>query len=196
VYEAVSPVSASLSPDERLQGLALAVANILAPVPEKTLHSITSFLRQPIARAPSHRKTIQRLISAGKLERQVIDGLGYLWPAGTVVSEASPRRVRFLAPFDPVVWDRPRFEHLWGWAYRFEAYTPSAKRVRGYYAMPLLWVDRVIGWANAAMAGGKLAVEIGFVGKRPTDREFKQELDAEIARLKTFLDREESPQAT
>ena len=35
--------------------------------------------------------------------------------------------VRFLAPFDPVVWDRYRFEHLWGWAYRFEAYTPPAK---------------------------------------------------------------------
>jgi uncharacterized protein len=95
-----------------------------------------------------------------------------------------------------VVWDRLRFEHLWGWAYRFEAYTPAAKRVRGYYAMPLLWCDRVIGWANTGMAGGKLAVEIGFVGKRRTDREFKQELEAEIARLKIFLDREESPSAT
>ncbi len=62
-----------------------------------------------------------------------------------------PRRVRFLAPFDPVVWDRRRFEHLWGWPYRFEAYTPSAKRIRGYYAMPLLWCDRVIGWANAGI---------------------------------------------
>ena len=36
--------------------------------------------------------------------------------------------VRLLAPFDPVVWDRDRFERLWGWAYRFEAYTPAAKR--------------------------------------------------------------------
>jgi uncharacterized protein len=197
VYEAVPPVSGSLSPEERLQGLVLAVANILAPVPEKTLHRIASFLRQPIARAPNHRKTIQRLISAGKLERQVIDEIGYLWPAGAVVSEPSPRRVRFLAPFDPVVWDRLRFEHLWGWPYRFEAYTPSAKRVRGYYAMPLLWSDRVIGWANAGIARSKVTVEIGFVGKRPTDREFKQELEAEIARLETFLDRDGgSPQTT
>ena len=121
------PVAGSLSPDERLQGLVLAVVNILAPVPEKTLHSIASYLRLPIARAPNHRKTIQRLISAGKLERQVIDGLGYLWPAGTAVSEPPPRRVRFLAPFDPVVWDRRRFEHLWGWPYRFEAYTPAGQ---------------------------------------------------------------------
>jgi uncharacterized protein len=196
VYEAVAPVSGPISPEERLKGLVLAVANILAPVPEKTLHRIAGFLRQPIARAPNHRKTIQRLISAGKLERQVMDEIGYLWPAGAVVSEPPLRRVRFLAPFDPVVWDRLRFEHLWGWPYRFEAYTPSAKRVRGYYAMPLLWSDRVIGWANAGIAESKVTVEIGFVGKRPADREFKQELEAEIARLETFLDRRESSPAT
>ena len=56
--------------------------------------------------------------------------------------------------------------------------------------MPLLWCDRVVGWVNAGMAGSKLAVEIGFVGKRPADREFKRELEAEIARLGTFLDRD------
>jgi uncharacterized protein YcaQ len=197
VYEAVPPVGESLSPDERLEGLVLVIAHILAPVPERTLHSIASFLRQPIAKTPNHRKAIQRLISAGKMERQVIDEISYVWPASTVVSEPPPRRVRFLAPFDPVVWDRSRFEHLWGWPYRFEAYTPSAKRVRGYYAMPLLWSDRVIGWANAGIAGGKLAVDIGFVGKRPAGREFKQELEAEIARLEVFLDRrEESPRTT
>jgi uncharacterized protein len=190
VYEAVPPASGSLSPDERLQGLVLAIANILAPVPERTLHAIASRLRQTIPKAPDHGTTIQRLISAGNLERQVIDEIGYFWPASTIVSEPPPRRVRFLAPFDPVVWDRLRFEHLWGWPYRFEAYTPSAKRVRGYYAMPLLWCDRVIGWANAGMAENKVAVEIGFVGKRAADREFRQELEAEIARLETFLDRE------
>jgi len=54
-----------------------------------------------------------------------------------------PARVRFLAPFDPVVWDRRRFAQLWSWEYRFEAYTPARKRVLGYYAMPLLWRDRV-----------------------------------------------------
>jgi uncharacterized protein YcaQ len=196
VYEALPTVARSLSPDERLQGLVMAVVNILAPIPERTLHSIASYLRRPIARAPQHRKTIQLLISAGKLERQVIEGLGYLWATGTVVSEPPPRRVRFLAPFDPVVWDRLRFEHFWGWPYRFEAYTPLAKRVRGYYAMPLLWRDRVIGWTNAGVVEGKLAVEIGFAGKRPVGREFKQELEAEIARLETFLDRKRSSPAT
>jgi uncharacterized protein YcaQ len=51
--------------------------------------------------------------------------------------------VRLLAPFDPVVWDRTRFELFWGWAYRFEAYTPPRLRKLGYYALPLLWRDKV-----------------------------------------------------
>jgi uncharacterized protein YcaQ len=38
------------------------------------------------------------------------------------------RDVRFLAPFDPIVWDRRRFELFWGWPYRFEAYTPPRTR--------------------------------------------------------------------
>ena len=47
--------------------------------------------------------------------------------------------MRLLAPFDPIVWERRRFEHLWGWDYRFEAYTKPEQRRFGYYAMPLLW---------------------------------------------------------
>ena len=46
--------------------------------------------------------------------------------------------VRLLTPFDPVVWDRDRFEMFWGWQYRFEAYVPAAKRRLGYYALPML----------------------------------------------------------
>ncbi len=95
--------------------------------------------------------------------------------------------MRFLALFDPLVWDRRRFEHLWRWPYRFEAYTPPAKRLRGYYAMPLLWRDSVIGWANARVERERLNVEVGFVEKRPRDADFRPELDAEIGRLETFL---------
>ena len=64
--------------------------------------------------------------------------------------------VRLLTPFDPIVWDRRRFELFWGWTYRFEAYTPAPKRKLGYYALPLLWRDRVIGWANLAVDDGTL----------------------------------------
>ena len=76
--------------------------------------------------------------------------------------------VRLLAPFDPVVHDRDRFELLWNWTYRFEAYTPATKRKLGYYAMPLLWRDRVIGWANLSIKNGALDYDLGFaVGSLP-----------------------------
>jgi uncharacterized protein len=96
--------------------------------------------------------------------------------------------VRLLAPFDPVVWDRRRFEIFWGWAYRFEAYTPAPIRVRGYYALPLLWRDSVIGWGNLSVVGGRLASSFGYVSRRAAkDPEFRRELDAELARIETFL---------
>jgi hypothetical protein len=130
---------------------------------------------------------ISDLIRSDQLRKETIDGLDYVWPADVKLKHDAPRAVRFLAPFDPLVWDRRRFEHLWGWPYRFEAYTPPAKRLRGYYAMPMLWVDQIIGWANAGVEKGRLKVAVGFVRKRPTDREFRSELKLEIERLEQFL---------
>ncbi len=96
--------------------------------------------------------------------------------------------MRLLAPFDPVVHDRTRFEQMWGWAYRFEAYTPAPKRKLGYYAHPLLWRDRVIGWANLAVKNGTLTTDLGYAaGQPPPDRAFKHELDAELERMRLFL---------
>jgi uncharacterized protein YcaQ len=96
--------------------------------------------------------------------------------------------VRLLAPFDPVVWDRRRFELLWGWAYRFEAYTPPPKRKLGYYALPLLWGDRVLGWGNVAVRRGELESTFGYVeGRPPSDLAFTRELEAELERLRRFL---------
>jgi uncharacterized protein YcaQ len=96
--------------------------------------------------------------------------------------------VHLLTPFDPVVRDRARFELLWGWIYRFEAYTPARKRQLGYYALPLLWRDRVIGWGNLSVKNGALTSEFGYVESRPPrDRTFKRALEAELDRLRAFL---------
>jgi uncharacterized protein YcaQ len=191
VYEALpsfTPSLSPLSPDDRLQQLMLVIANLLAPIPERTLHAIASRLRRPIANAPDHRKMIRHLLNTGKLEKAVVDEISYIWPASKAPRGELPRCVRFLAPFDPLVWDRQRFEHLWGWSYRFEAYTPPSKRLRGYYAMPLLWGMRVIGWVNVSTLGQELRVDLGFAEKLPTDREFKDELEFEVASLRAFLD--------
>ncbi|HEX5322930.1 MAG TPA: crosslink repair DNA glycosylase YcaQ family protein [Capsulimonadaceae bacterium] len=187
-YEAAPALDERISPNERLRKLILVEANVLAPVDLKRLQSLTSALRRiSFPEAADHRKLIREMLHSGELEQRTVDGTAYIWPASFLPAEEAPRVVRFLAPFDPVVWDRYRFEHFWGWAYRFEAYTPQAERIRGHYAMPLLWGDQIIGWANAGVLKEKLNIEVGFVDKRPAGREFQRELEAEVARLQTFL---------
>jgi uncharacterized protein YcaQ len=76
---------------------------------------------------------------------------------------------------------------FWGWPYRFEAYTPAAKRRLGHYALPLLWHDRVVGWANIGVRGGRLQPEIGFFGPRIGDPAFVAAVDDELQRMHAFL---------
>ena len=54
-------------------------------------------------------------------------------------------RLEFLAPLDPMLWDRRLIEALWGYRYSWEIYTPAAKRKYGYYVLPILFGDRLIG---------------------------------------------------
>ncbi|MGE3986082.1 MAG: crosslink repair DNA glycosylase YcaQ family protein, partial [Dehalococcoidia bacterium] len=127
------------------------------------------------------------IVEDGLIVEAKVDGMPYLLRPGAT-AERDFDEVRIFAPFDPVVWDRRRFEHLWGWPYRFEAYTPAAKRTRGYYAMPLLWRDAMVGWANvSASKDGALDVGLGFIEKRPKEKAFERELAAEVERLRVFL---------
>ena len=182
VYRPATLGDGAASPGDRLRSLLLVYARIFAPSPEKSLQSVIARHRE----LGNTRQMLSAMIREGELRSASVDGVTYLWPNDPVELQV-PRHVRFLAPFDPVVWDRTRFEHLWEWTYRFEAYTPVKKRVRGYYAMPMLWHDRFIGWANAAVLGGNLNVTVGFVDAKPRDKAFRRELDAEIARLGEFL---------
>ena len=54
-------------------------------------------------------------------------------------------RLEFLAPLDPMLWDRNLIEALWGYRYSWEIYTPADKRKYGYYVLPVLYGDRLIG---------------------------------------------------
>ena len=191
VYEAAQPHPEPLVPSERSRRLVLLVMRILAPMPEASIAATFGLLNRGAPGLGAWRATVQAMLKSGELECAEVDGVRYLWPAGaTTTRGGGQREVRFLAPFDPIVWDRRRFEHLWGWPYRFEAYTRPEKRQFGYYAMPLLWGEQVIGWANvAAPQGLPVDVTYGLIGSRPKDRGFQRGFDAEVARMEAFLAR-------
>jgi uncharacterized protein YcaQ len=172
----------------RLDRLIDLAVRLYAPVPDSGLSSLVRRLRYAV---PQWRSELGGAIGRAKrrLARAHIGGVDWYWPADDDETRAPPEdEVRLLTPFDPVVWDRARFEMLWGWAYRFEAYTPVARRKLGYYAMPLLWRDRVIGWANLSLQDRCLKTKFGYVGGGPPrERIFKRALEAELHRIKVFL---------
>jgi uncharacterized protein YcaQ len=70
-----------------------------------------------------------RLLDAGRSSREL----------GKEKSESGvPSKVMLLAPLDPLIYDRRLTRQLWGYDYTWEVYTPPARRVRGYYALPVL----------------------------------------------------------
>ena len=54
-------------------------------------------------------------------------------------------RLEFLAPLDPMLWDRKLIEAVWGYQYSWEIYTPAVKRKYGYYVLPIIYGDRFVG---------------------------------------------------
>ncbi len=56
-----------------------------------------------------------------------------------------PSGVTFLAPLDPFMWDRRLIEHLFGFEYLWEVYVPEHKRRWGYYVLPILFGERLVG---------------------------------------------------
>ena len=196
VYAPVPPRTDAPPPGTRLEQLALVLARLLAPVPQSTLTGLVAKVARMTIGAQQRPGPVADLLARGLLAATEIDGTAYLWPADTASpARASAPALRFLAPFDPLVWCRRRFEHLWGWDYRFEAYTPAARRVLGYYALPLLWGAEIIGWVNLARTPHGLDVRPGFIADRPDSAEFTRAFDAEIAAMEAFLTADELPQA-
>jgi uncharacterized protein YcaQ len=177
----------------RLDALVDVVVGKYGPLPAGSLSTLVRRLRYAV---PQWTGELDRTLARARrrLSHARVDGLDWYWaqdePLPVLRGEDTTRedRVRLLAPFDPVVWDRRRFEILWGWAYRFEAYTPAKQRTWGYYALPLLWRDRVIGWGNLTLRAGALHADLGYVASNPPrSRAFRRGLDDELDRMRAFL---------
>lgn len=174
----------------RIDALIDVVVQKYAPLPAMSLAQLLRHLRDGAPQWAEHRaaaleRAKQRLATAR------VDGINWYWPARERpnLSRWRPDEgVRLLTPFDPVVWDRRRFEIFWGWRYRFEAYTPAPKRRLGYYALPLLWHERVIGWGNLTANEAGLDASFGYItGRAPRDAAYRAGLEAELERLRAFL---------
>ena len=176
-----------LARDRQALGLVQLIVDLYAPLPEASLRQLVHMLAYGAPHLEDRHDATAALLAAGKLRQARVDGVNYLWPAGEKIAGEPRDRVYLLAPFDPMVWDRRRFQLFWGWDYRFEAYTPPARRKLGYYALPMLWRDEVIGWANLSVEKGRLRTRLGFVTARPPQKSFARGLDAELARMRRFL---------
>ena len=162
--------------------------NIYAPLPASSLSFYIRRLRYAVPQWRSEITAAQKR-ARERLAQARVDGVDWYWPGDEDPRRAvASEKVHLLAPLDPVVHDRTRFEVMWGWSYRFEAYTPGSKRKLGYYALPLLWRDEVIGWGNVGVKDGRLLHDTGYVaGRAPKDAVFRRELDAELDRMQAFL---------
>jgi len=141
------------TPEEAARELTLLAARALGVA---TAADLADYFRLPAAQAKA---ALAELTGAGLLQQVAVAGWArpaYL-PPGTRVPRRLAHPPVLLSPFDSLVWSRQRTERLFGFQYRLEVYVPAAKRVHGYYVMPVL-------------AGGRLVARLDPKHDRQTSR--------------------------
>jgi uncharacterized protein YcaQ len=117
-------------------------------------------LRGGVARI---RPVLDGLVAEGQLERLEVEdgGPSVLVAAGTELDHASPTASVLLSPFDNLLWDRPFARRVLGFDHLIEVYKKEHERRYGYYVLPFLWRDRIVGRADlkSERGDGELVVK-------------------------------------
>ena len=107
-----------------------------------------------------------------------------------VSGQSDPKaRLEFLAPLDPMMWDRKLIEALWGFQYSWEIYTPASKRKYGYYVLPMVYGDRFVGRIEPKADRKTKALTVSNVWFEPGVRQTKKltgQIDRAVQRLAKF----------
>ena len=129
-------------------------------------------------------------------EPAVVEGVRGTWRVDPAyVEEAFEPRTALLSPLDRLVYDRKRMTDLFDFDYQLEMYKPQAKRRWGYWALPVLHGDRLVGKLDATAERDRGVLRVDAVHEdEPFDATLRAAVDAEIESLATWLDLEvESP---
>jgi uncharacterized protein YcaQ len=136
----------SIPEPEARRSLVLAAVRALGVGTLKDIADYFRFRTAPTAIA------LRELVDSGAVERVSIDGwtdngkpVDAFMLADSRIPSRAPPVSTVLTPFDPVTWNRDRARRLYGFDYTIEIYTPAAKRKFGYYSLPILMDDALVG---------------------------------------------------
>ncbi len=145
---------------------------------------------------PTLRETLADLHASGEIEPVDVEGLKGDWwvraaDVGALQSSNGDWRGRtaLLSPFDNLLCDRGRTEELWGFSHRLEIYTPKPKRRWGYFVLPILHGDRLIGRADLRIdrkTGRLVAPAIHREDDAPKGKAIAKAIRRELERLATW----------
>lgn len=134
----------------------------------------------------------ESLVEQGALIKAQVEGWSapaYIHPAHAGLAQAAadgalkPTLTTLLSPFDPVVWDRKRALELFNFDYRLECYTPEAKRVYGYFTLPILHRGALVGRLDAKAHRAERVFEVKVLYLEPGVRMTQRLVDDIAAAL-------------
>ena len=143
----------------------------------------------------------EKLEAEGSIQKAAVEGIRFpmyfltedLPLAEAVLSDAIDlrHRLEFLAPLDPMLWDRKLVEAVWDYQYSWEIYTPAEKRKYGHYVLPMLYGEKMAGRIEAAADRKAETLVVKNIWYEPGIRQTKKlngAVDAAIGRLAKFND--------